>query len=78
MSDQWLLFDEEIQTYFRSLAKLCSLLRIKVSQLYQRPKSKCLKEGSSNYDFFHALVKSRSMSRRNVVLDLKFGDVWLE
>lgn len=44
--------------------------------MFQISKSKWFKECDSNSIFFHTSIKSRS--RRNVILSLKVGEVWLE
>lgn len=45
-----------------TIAKIWSLLRIKDAQVFQRSKSKWLKEASkSKSGFFHAYIKRRSI-----------------
>ncbi|MCH88690.1 cysteine-rich receptor-like protein kinase [Trifolium medium] len=51
-------------------------MRCKESQLFQRSKSRWLREGDANTNYFHASVKSRG--RKNAILALKVGDRWVE
>lgn len=49
------LFDKKIETRSEVIMTMWSLIRIRVSQLFQRFRSKCLKEGDSNSVFFSCL-----------------------
>lgn len=60
----------------KAFVDLWALLRLKDSQLFQRFKSRRLKEGDDNSGFFHDSIKSRS--KRNSFLALKVDDNWVE
>ncbi|CAL5208786.1 unnamed protein product [Lathyrus oleraceus] len=67
---------EEIDSRYIVVSSMLSLLRIKCSQLFQKSRSKWLKEGDTNSSYFHSSIKSRSL--RNTILELKFGEDWIE
>lgn len=66
----------EIENRSGVLVNMWSFVRTKDSQLVQRSRSKCFKEGDSNSGYFHASIKS--VSRRNTILAFKVGEVWIE
>jgi len=55
---------------------LWELLKSKDSHLFQRSRSRWLKEGDANTTYFHASVKLRR--KRNSILVLRFDDRWVE
>ncbi|GAU18658.1 hypothetical protein TSUD_124910 [Trifolium subterraneum] len=66
----------EIDNRHKAFSDLWGLLRCKEINLFQRSKSRWLKEGDANTSYFHASVKSRG--RKNAILALKVGDNWVE
>lgn len=66
-----------VEINYRSiaLADLWSLLRIRDSQLFQRYRSKWIKEGDTKSSYFHAHVKS--MNIKHDILTLKVGEDWV-
>ncbi|MCI35916.1 RNA-directed DNA polymerase (Reverse transcriptase), partial [Trifolium medium] len=67
---------EESRDRSIALSDLWDLLRIKDAQIFQRSRSRWLKEGDANTSYFHSCVKTRS--RRNAILALRVGDRWVE
>jgi hypothetical protein len=67
------LEDEEAQKH--SLACMWKLMRYKERQIFQRSRSRWLREGDTNTNFFHNCVRKR---RRNSIVALKVGDRWVE
>jgi hypothetical protein len=68
------LEDEEAQKH--SLASMWKLMRYKERQIFQRSRSRWLREGDANTNFFHNCVRQRR--RRNSIVALKVGDRWVE
>lgn len=66
----------EVESRFREIVDLWSLIRIKDFQLVQISRSKWLKKINYNSVYLHAFVKS--ISRRNTILALKVRDVCIE
>jgi hypothetical protein len=52
------------------------LQKIREASIFQRLKSKWLRQGDENSKYFHSCVVSRS--KRNSIMALKVGDIWLE
>lgn len=65
----------EIDSRSIALADLWSLLRIRDSQLFQRYRSKRIKDGDTKSSYFHAHVKSRNI--KHDILTLKVGEDWI-
>jgi hypothetical protein len=55
---------------------LWNLLKSKEAILFQRSRSKWLREGDANTKYFHGCVKARA--KRNAIVALKLGEEWLE
>jgi hypothetical protein len=55
---------------------LWNLLKSKEAILFQRSRSKWLREGDANTKYFHGCVKARA--KRNAIVALKVGEEWLE
>jgi hypothetical protein len=70
------LSDVEVVTRKSKFTNLWNLLKSKEAVLFQRSRSKCLREGDANSKYFHGCVKARA--KRNAILALKVGDNWLE
>jgi hypothetical protein len=66
----------DAQARSKGLSGLRGLLRVKELQLIQRSRSRWLKEGDANTNYFHASVKGRC--RKNSILALRVGDKWVE
>lgn len=70
------LIVEEALSRKEKFSALWGLLRSKDSLLFQRFKSKWLKEGDVNSRYFHVCVKSMGSLKR--VSALRVGDAWVE
>jgi hypothetical protein len=70
------LSDVEVVTRKSKFTNLWNLLKSKEAVLFQRSRSKCLREGDANSKYFHGCVKARA--KRNAILALNVGDNWLE
>lgn len=66
----------EVESRFREIVDLWSLIQIKDFQLVQISRSKWLKKINYNSVYLHAFVKSISM--RNTILALKVRDVCIK
>ncbi|MCH98366.1 transposon TX1 putative protein, partial [Trifolium medium] len=67
---------QEVESRKEKFGALWNCLKSKEALLFQRSRSKWLKEGDMNSKFFHNSVKARLKS--NLVSALRVGDVWLE
>jgi hypothetical protein len=66
----------EVESRKEKIASLWNLLRSKEALLFQRSRSKWLKEGDANTKFFHNSVKMRAKS--NSITALKVDGEWVE
>jgi hypothetical protein len=53
-----------------------NLQKTKEASIFQRSRSKWLRQGDANTKFFHGCVNSRS--KRNTISALRVGDIWLD
>ncbi|MCH99194.1 LINE-1 reverse transcriptase like, partial [Trifolium medium] len=67
---------QEVESRKEKFGALWKFLKNKEALMFQRSRSKWLKEGDVNTKFFHSSVKARFKS--NLVSALRVGDVWLE
>lgn len=67
---------EGVVSRVKFIIDLWSLLRIKYYHIFQRSKSKWLKEGNDNTTFFYAYFKSGN--KRISILDFCVGDIWVQ
>ncbi|MCH86627.1 LINE-1 reverse transcriptase like, partial [Trifolium medium] len=70
------LSTQEVVSRKEKFRDLWKLLKNKEALMFQRSRSKWLKEGDANTKFFHGSVKSRS--KTNLISALRSGDVWLD
>ncbi|GAU43110.1 hypothetical protein TSUD_373050 [Trifolium subterraneum] len=70
------LTTQEIESRKVKFGELWKLFKSKEALLFQRARSKWLKEGDANTKFFHSSVKSRMKS--NLISALYVDDVWLD
>ncbi|MCH84503.1 LINE-1 reverse transcriptase like, partial [Trifolium medium] len=70
------LSNEEVESRKEKFRVLWKLLKNNEALMFQRARSKWLKEGDANTKFFHGSVKARS--KKNLISALRSGDVWLE
>ncbi|MCH79404.1 LINE-1 reverse transcriptase like [Trifolium medium] len=65
----------EIDLRKSKFCNLWKLLKSKEAILFQRSRSKWLREGDANSKYFHSCVNART--KRNAIVALKVGDEWL-
>ncbi|WJX49459.1 hypothetical protein P8452_35893 [Trifolium repens] len=70
------LNNEEVLLRKNLFVEYWKLQKIKETSIFQRSRSKWLCQGDANSRFFHGCVASRS--KRNSILALKVGDLWIE
>jgi hypothetical protein len=70
-----LLSNEEVEVRKVKFEELWKLWKSKEALLFQRSRSKWLKEGDVNSKYFHGCVKSRA--HRNGIKALKVGNDWV-
>jgi hypothetical protein len=75
-AERGVLTQVEIDARSKGFIELWGLLKCRDSQIFQRSRSRWLKEGDANTGFFHASIKRRG--RRNSILALRVGDRWVE
>jgi hypothetical protein len=66
----------ELEARFKGFHDLWSLLRVRDSQIFQRSRTKWLREGDGNSGYFHSSIKMRR--RMNSILALRVGGRWVE
>jgi hypothetical protein len=67
---------EDFEARFKGFHDLWALLRVRESQIFQRSRTRWLREGDANSGYFHSNIKLRR--RRNSILALKVGNMWVE
>jgi hypothetical protein len=70
------LSPEDSEARFKGFHDLWVLLRVRESQIFQRSRTRWLREGDANSVYFHSSIKLRR--RRNSILALKVGNRWVE
>jgi hypothetical protein len=70
------LSDSKVNLRKLKFSDLWKLLRYKEALLFQRSRSKWIREGDANTRYFHGCVNARA--KRNAIVALKFGDEWLD
>jgi hypothetical protein len=71
-----MLSGEEVVLRKKKLEEMWRLLRCKKATMFQRSKSKWLKEGDANSKYFHRCVKARAS--RNSIKALMDNGLWVE
>ncbi|MCI23702.1 RNA-directed DNA polymerase (Reverse transcriptase), partial [Trifolium medium] len=71
-----LISQDDIEDRHKAFVELWDLMRCKEILLFQRSRSKCIKEGDENTKYFHASIKSSD--RKNSILKLMVEDRWVE
>jgi len=66
----------DMEARFKGFHDLWMLLRVKDSQIFQRSRTKWLREGDANSGHFHSSIKMRR--RRNSIFTLRVGNRWVE
>jgi hypothetical protein len=70
------LLGDEVVLRKSKFSNLWNLLKSKEAILFQRSRSKWLREGDANSKYFHGCVKARA--KRNSIVALKVGDIWVD
>ncbi|WJX12703.1 hypothetical protein P8452_03171 [Trifolium repens] len=70
------LNSQEIVLRKNLFGEFWKLQKIKEATLFQRARSRWLSQGDANSKFFHACLTFKA--KRNTILALKVGDIWLE
>jgi hypothetical protein len=70
------LLPAKTKACFKGFHDLWDLLRARESQIFQRFRTRWLREGDVNSGCFYAGIKIRR--QRNSILDLRVGDRWVE
>jgi len=71
-----LLSSEDVEVRKKKFEAMWRLLRSKDASIFQRSKSKWLKEGDANFTYFHRCVKARAI--RNSLKAINVDGVWVE
>ena len=71
-----MLSGEEVEVRKMKFQEMWSLLRCKDASMFQRSKSKWLKEGDANSKYFHRCVKARAS--QNSLKAININDVWVD
>jgi uncharacterized protein YhbP (UPF0306 family) len=70
------LIPQEVEVRKTLFDQYWNLQKIKEASIFQRSRSKWLRQGDANSKFFQGCVKSRC--KKNTISALRVGDIWLD
>jgi len=74
--EQGSLLLEDTKAIFKGFNDFWALPRVKESQIFQRSRTKWLREGDGNTGYFHSSIKMRR--RRDFIMPLRVENRWFE